>query len=906
MSISSFQIRVPLYTHDTRRNILMTQPSHVHNVSSEGKTSISGTVVRVIFRGDDDEFGIYEVGKPGKKNAVVMGKLPALRLGERITTECVRTFHQKYGEQWKVVGKTEVNRPGRGDTESIKLFLSNNFAENIGKGFATVLVESIGPDILEILDKTSEEFGKRLEEHRAFIEKSVAVKTQPNGSSSSEEFEAAVIEKFAGTREGKSLLTPFLAVDGIGQKRAASLVHGWRKSELKRSAYLFLWKLGVPKSAVDALYRKYKNDAESCLMENPYRILIDVDDSCITFSVADTIARGCHIEDTDPRRIEAGLSWTIKRFVEQQEGCTTMSLSALAKIASEKVLRIPEEFILQWCHDKNKIRLQDFKNESGEYNSEIISLLERDKSADGELPGGFFILMEKEKNVYGCRLCTAVQESEIGEKVSRLAAFPAVCVPDLSNLATKSIGDNIRLDPSQQKAIQTSVHSSVSIVTGGPGTGKSTIMKVLCDLVESSGGNVKLLSPTGKAARRLAQTTKREATTAHLFLLRQKISPRATKVSPLTTFVVDEASMMDVELFCDLVKEIPLGARLVLVGDRDQLPSVGAGNVLGDMIACGHIPVSTLNHIHRQRDGGIVKNAHLINSLWTRKHQGEVPADGLVSLLSPGRSLDEDEFFILDEESLGGEQTFGDAALMTPQERSAAFESLAVKKLVDLVSQELPRKCGYDPLEDIQVLSSMKRGVLGTHNLNRMLRERLNPNHDKEPGLTVFHGTDFEWTWRIGDKAMNTKNNYKIGVPLINGMQGIVSKIDAAKKIVHVNYGHEHGEIVHVNGENLIPSYAVTVHKAQGSEYPCVVTCMSRSHAIMLRKRMLYTAVTRAKNKCFVVSERKVLDYALGNNRDHNRSTFLADHLSLGFKHNDPVYEVEKEHCDIHTVAFVR
>ncbi len=397
----------------------------------------------------------------------------------------------------------------------------------------------------------------------------------------------------------------------------------------------------------------------------------------------------------------------------------------------------------------------------------------------------------------------------------------------------------IVLAPEQREAIRRALRSKVLVITGGPGTGKTTLVNGLLDVLEPSGRTVLLCAPTGRAAKRLAETTGRPAQTIHRLL---EFSPKALgfvrdRAYPLAAdlVVVDEVSMVDVGLFASLLAALPHHCQLVLVGDIDQLPSVGPGSVLAEVIASGAVDVIRLTRIFRQAEASlIVVNAHRLN-------QGEMPL-----LTHP--EAEPDFFFI---------------------ERQEPEEILATLKT--LVRERIPERFHLDPLDEVQVLTPMHKGLLGATNLNAELQALLNPRP-----VALTRGSR---SFRVGDKVMQLRNNYDLEVS--NGDIGRVLGVDEVECTLTVRYDDREVRYEHADLDELVPAYACSIHKAQGSEYPCVVIPLHTQHYVLLRRNLLYTAITRGRRLVVVVGAKRALAIAIGNHRVETRYTRLAARLAM-------------------------
>jgi exodeoxyribonuclease V alpha subunit len=440
-------------------------------------------------------------------------------------------------------------------------------------------------------------------------------------------------------------------------------------------------------------------------------------------------------------------------------------------------------------------------------------------------------------------------ERETARRLLTLANFPVAPLPVTPGaLVPGGSGDELELAAAQREALEAACNAGVLVITGGPGTGKTTIMKQLLRLYLAAGVSVALAAPTGRAAKRLAEATGHEARTVHRLLEYAFVEGRGMRFQrheerPLEAeaVVVDEASMLDLTLTFQLLRAMRAGTRLVLVGDVDQLPAVGPGNVLRDLIDSRVVPTVRLMEVFRQAASStIIANAHRINA-------GRYPA------LPP-----EDPEFL-------------HVPVAEPEEGAA--------KVVELVTKLLPQRYGLDPWTDLQVLAPMRRGACGVENLNRLLQQALNPGTSGQTELRPGPETIF----RVGDKVMQIRNDYQKGV--FNGDIGRLTAVDAEEGMVLVDYpGLAEGEVPYERPDldELVLSYAITVHKAQGSEYPAIILPLFTQHYLMLQRNLLYTAVTRAKRLVVLVGNGKALAMAVRNNRLERRYTRLVQRLKAG------------------------
>lgn len=587
-----------------------------------------------------------------------------------------------------------------------------------------------------------------------------------------------------------------LEVPGTGPKRVEIIKQGWQTQKRIRDVMVFLQSHGVSTAYSVRIYKQYGAEAIALVQADPYRLERDI--WGVGFLTADRIAQRLGIQVEAPQRLRAGLRYVLHQASE--EGHVFLPREALLA-ASQQELGVPASLILP----------------------QIAALAENDGA------------VVDDERVYLPMLYHA--EAGVARSLGRLlrARTSRLQEEDVTAAVTaQGQDDGIEYDATQRQALQLAVQSQVMVLTGGPGTGKTTITRGIIGLFQRQHLSVLLCSPTGRAAKKLAEATGREAKTIHRLLgFKPPHGFKHDQNHPLRAgaVIVDEASMVDIMLMHSLLKAVPTGAHLVLVGDIDQLPSVGPGSVLRELIDSGVIPVVRLQHIFRQaQQSQIITNAHRIN-------QGESPQ------LDNQKARD---FFFLEEED---------------PER-------IVVRIQDLCRQRLPQRYGLDPIEDIQVLCPMYKGLTGALNLNRVLQQSLNPN-----GQSWTRG---DTEYRVGDKVMQTRNNYDKSV--FNGDLGRIRAIDVEDQTVTVEFDalvtYEFGEL-----DELVLAYAISVHKSQGSEYRAVLMPITTQHYIMLQRNLLYTAITRAKELVVLVGTKKAMAIAVKNNKIAQRHTILAQRL---------------------------
>jgi exodeoxyribonuclease V alpha subunit len=615
-----------------------------------------------------------------------------------------------------------------------------------------------------------------------------------------------------------------IEVDGLGPKRTAKITAAWAEQKAIKEVMVFLQGVGVSTSLAVRIYKKYGDEAISVVRDEPYRLAADV--WGIGFKTADTIAAAVGIARDSPERIKAGLAYTLSEAADDGH-CYLPAPNLMADAA--KILEVPAELITP-CLDELAAAEGVIR--------EAVPAAGPAASSDGaetapQVPAVYlppFLMAERALSTALLRL--------LATRADRLAAFHEVDWDKA--LAWLRNRTGTPLAPEQEEAVRLALTSRVAVLTGGPGCGKSFTVRSVVALAQAKGAKVVLAAPTGRAAKRLAELTGHEAATIHRLLqLRPGGEPSFDATTPLDAdlVVVDETSMVDLILANKLVKAVPPGAHLLLVGDVDQLPSVGAGEVLRDLLTAGTLPVVRLTKIFRQaQQSGIVVNAHKINA--------GVP---------PGLTGFADFFWFSCDEP---EDT---AALVT-----------------DIVARRIPDRFGLDPRRDVQVLCPMHRGPAGAGNLNLALQEALTPFRDGQPERR-YGGRVF----RVGDKVTQLRNNYEKGAAgVFNGTVGVVTGISGEDHVLTVltdedepvEYGFD--EL-----DELAHAYAVTIHRSQGSEYPAVVIPLTMSSWMMLQRNLLYTGVTRAKKLVVLAGSRRALAVAVRSKGSGRRHTALAHRL---------------------------
>ena len=599
-----------------------------------------------------------------------------------------------------------------------------------------------------------------------------------------------------------------LEVEGIGPAKLKTIVSSWQEKREVRGLMLFLQTHGVATTFAHRIFRQYGVNSVQRLRANPYDLAYDIHG--IGFRTADEVALKLGFAEDAPQRLEAGVEYCLRQVAE---GAGHMYLP--------RPVLVEEAGKLLGCHDPELIEEQ------------VESLAERKRLVIESLP---------EKGVGEAVFLTYFYRTE-REIASRLRGLlDHVSRIDPAKI-TKAVEQeekrqSLTLSDEQRSAVESACGHKVSIITGGPGTGKTTITRVVVRALKALGLKISLAAPTGRAAKRLSEATGFTATTLHRLLRFQPgtgFEFNEEKKLSADVMVVDEVSMLDCGLCLSLLRALPMTCRLVFVGDENQLPSVGAGNVLGDMLESGVIPAVRLTHIYRQaRESMIVVNAHRIN-------EGEFP---LGSPHPPPKA----DFFWVEKEDL------------------MELQSLVLR----MVCERIPEAYGLDPMTDVQVLTPMHKGEVGTVALNRLLQERLNPD-----GRELVRG---QRAYRVGDRILQLRNNYDKDV--FNGDLGRITGFDADAETLNAEFDGREVEYDFDELDEIGLAYAISVHKSQGSEYPAVVMPVVSQHYMLLQRNLIYTGLTRARKLAVLLGSRRAMHMGLGNERGRQRNTSLAVRLA--------------------------
>lgn len=600
-------------------------------------------------------------------------------------------------------------------------------------------------------------------------------------------------------------------VEGIGRKRIGMIRKAWEDQKEIRAVMIFLQSHGVSSGYAAKIFKQYGNDAIKVVQENPYRLARDI--FGIGFITADKIAEKLGFAKDSDLRAAAGI------------------LYVLHELTDEGHVFYPYELLIEKCREMLDIDREIITRAIGKAVFEKQIVIE-------DINDPLFESRDNNKAVYLAGYHLA--ESNLAARLKALVSGSQAIRKIDSDKAVLWVQEklSITLADRQVEAIRCAAENKVMIITGGPGTGKTTIINAILKIFSAIKTKIMLAAPTGRAAKRMSEATGHEARTIHRMLEfnMRKGGFQKNEESPLDCdlLIVDEASMIDTLLMHHLLKAIPITATFIMVGDVNQLPSVGAGSVLKDIIDSGIAPVVQLNEIFRQaRESSIIVNAHKIN-------EGSMPN------LKAGPDKMDDFYFIEQEE---------------PEK--------ALETILKLVTERIPKRFGFDAVNDIQVLSPMHRGLVGAGNLNLELQKALNPG---EEGI-IRGGRLF----RVNDKVMQIVNNYDKEV--YNGDIGRIAAIDEELKEVTVVIDERRVVYDYSDLDELVHAYAVSVHKSQGSEYPAVVIPILTQHYMLLQRNLLYTGVTRGKKLVVIVGTRKAMAIAVTNNKTEKRHTLLRQRL---------------------------
>ena len=600
-------------------------------------------------------------------------------------------------------------------------------------------------------------------------------------------------------------------VEGIGKKRIEMIRRAWAEQKEIREVMLFLQGHGVSSGYATKIFKHYKDQSIEVVKTNPYRLATDI--FGIGFITADKIAEKLGIAKNSELRAEAGILYVLNQLSD--DGHVYYPYELLIKKCQE-ILEVDREIIIKALGTiflNKRIVIEDLNENIAEFR-------------------------ENNKAVYLAKY--HFSETSIANKVKALIHAPKLVRKIDAEKAIEWVQTqlSITLAEKQKEAIKSAIENKVMVITGGPGTGKTTIINAVLKIFSRIGVQILLAAPTGRAAKRMSEVTGHEAKTIHRML---KYSLKGggfekNDENPLDCdlLIVDEASMIDTILMHHLLKAVPQQATFILVGDVNQLPSVGAGNVLKDIIDSHSVPVAELNEIFRQaQESLIIVNAHKINN-------------GIMPSLKTSSEKLEDFYFIEKED---------------PEE--------VLKIILEITTERIPKRFGFNPIDDIQVLTPMHKGVVGASNLNATLQQVLNPRED---GITRG-GRNF----RISDKVMQIRNNYDKEV--FNGDIGRILNIDTETQEVIISFDGRTVAYDYPDLDEIVLAYVVSVHKSQGSEYPAVVIPILTQHYVLLQRNLIYTGVTRGKRLVVIIGTKKALAIGVKNNKTEKRYTYLRYRL---------------------------
>ena len=723
---------------------------------------LTGVLERILFHNEETEYCVGEVSPAdGRPSVTITGKLPGVQCGETLEMQGTWEHHAKFGQQFKV-STFQSKLPS--SIHGIRKYLASGMIDGIGKVYANKIVDHFGQDTLD------------------------------------------VISHFSGKLRD---------IPGIGAKRAKQIKQAWEEQRALRDVMMFLQTYGVGTAQCVRLVKKYGDQTQDILRNQPYRLAREVDG--IGFLTADKIALNLGYSNEGSDRVDAGILHVIHEM--EQDGHTCAPIPDLIQAAQELL-------------KANAVVIE----------TRIHHLL-RHEVLVSPPPENQLV---QTPHLFRC-------EQKVAESFHRIQSvhsnLPPIKIEPAVTWAQEKAG--FQFAPQQADALRMALQNNLCILTGGPGTGKTTILRALVAILKAKKAKITLGSPTGRAAQRLAESARYPAQTLHRIL---KYEPaensfyyNSDRPLPTDYMVVDEASMLDTKLGSALFAAIGQGTHLLLVGDTDQLPSVGAGNLLKDLIDSRQAAVTRLHTIFRQGDdSSIITTAHGIL-------QGDVslPDQGINP---PGQDI---HYLRADD------------------------AQHCVDLVLDLCTKQLPSR-GYHPAHDAQVLAPMHKGTAGIHNLNLLLQTSLNPKaHRTNPGQpSTFHP---------GDKVIQLRNNYDKN--LFNGDVGFITTTDPETGQFEAEFNGETQQFEKSEAHDMALAYAISIHKSQGSEYPVVILPILKQHFMMLQRNLLYTGITRGKKEVFIVCQPEAYAMAVKNSKSQVRSTHLKEKILVS--PNDPYQKRE-------------
>lgn len=758
--------------------------------ASEGDASLltlRGQLERITFHNEENGYVVAKVKVDGREDLVtIVGNIPSLTPGEIFNMTGNWITHPRFGEQFKVSSYT-TSVPA--SIAGIIKYLGSGLIKGIGPSMARRIVAKFGDQTLNIIENDIDRLGE---------------------------------------------------ISGLGRGRIEMIGRAWKERKEVHSVMLFLQSNGVSTGYATKIFKQYGNQAIQIVTENPYRLAYDI--SGIGFLTADQIAQRLGFETNSIQRAEAGILYVLYKLSDDG-GHTYYPLEALLNETST-LLGTDKEILkeaIDSLENVQKIMVDEFEIDDAE--ASTVEKIQDEQQTENDSEVSDALQEEKEEEAVRTEKVVFLSGYYIAEKqIAKNLNLIKTSQRRISGInPTEALAFienhlSISLAGRQKDAIKASVGNKVSVITGQPGTGKTTITRAILQIFSSFSAKILLAAPTGRAAKRMSEATGREAKTIHRLLEYNVSTGRFQRNEQYQLdcdlMIVDESSMIDTLLMYHLLKAIPQFATVIFIGDINQLPSVGAGSVLKDLIDSRVFAVTELNEIFRQsRKSHIILNAQRIN-------------EGMFPYIDNTKGSD---FYFIEEDDL----------------------DMTLDKIVHMVKDRIPKSFGYDSVTDIQVLSPMNKGIVGTIGLNEALQDALNPG-----SFEVVVGAR---KFRLADKVMQIKNDYDKDV--FNGDIGFVSSINSEEREIVVNIDGREITYDYSEFDELVLAYAISIHKSQGSEYPAVVIPLTTAHYVMLARNLIYTGITRGKKLVVLVGSKRALFIAIKNNKTTKRFTRLKERL---------------------------